>query len=108
MAKLISTQALKAKLDGGERFVLAEALPEQYFRDGHLPGAVQVSHHVTPEVAAKLGGKDADIVVYCASSTCQNSHVAAQALERLGYSKVSVFAGGKQDWSDAGLPLVRE
>ena len=47
----------------------------------------------------------AEIVVYCASSTCQNSHIAARTLQSLGYRDVAVYAGGKQDWSEAGLAL---
>jgi rhodanese-related sulfurtransferase len=43
--------------------------------------------------------------VYCASSTCQNSHVAAKVLGQMGYANVVVYAGGKQDWQEAGLPV---
>ena len=42
-----------------------------------------------------------------ASATCQNSHIAARHLEQMGYTSVSVYAGGKQDWSEAGLPIER-
>jgi len=45
------------------------------------------------------------IVVHCASHTCRNSGVAAQALTGLGYEDVSVFPGGKQEWEEAGLSL---
>ena len=105
MSSLISRSELHQKLQRGERFVLAEALPEPYFRKGHLPGAVQLSHE-TPEVT-RLGGPDTEVVVYCASLSCQNSHVAAERLRALGFRDVKVYAGGKQDWADAGLPLVR-
>jgi rhodanese-related sulfurtransferase len=37
--------------------------------------------------------------------TCQNSHQAAERLAELGYSNVAVYAGGKQDWKEAGLRL---
>jgi rhodanese-related sulfurtransferase len=55
-----------------------------------------------------LPDRNAEIVVYCASATCQNSHIAARLLEQRGYTDVSVYAGGKQDWSEAGLALERE
>ena len=32
--------------------------------------------------------------------------MAAAALEALGYADVSVYAGGKKDWSEAGLALI--
>ena len=46
-----------------------------------------------------------EVVVYCASATCQNSHIAARVLDQIGYRNVSVFAGGKQAWIEAGLAL---
>ena len=49
--------------------------------------------------------KAAEVVVYCASATCQNSHIAARILEQAGYASVAVYAGGKQDWSEAGGAL---
>lgn len=93
---------------GDPRLVLLEALPEPYYRDGHLPGARWFPHERARELAAVAAPrKDDPVVVYCASATCRNSHVAAQALRDLGYRDVRVYAGGKADWADAGLPLER-
>jgi len=38
--------------------------------------------------------------VYCASGTCQNSHIAANVLRQIGYDNVAVYAGGKADWKE--------
>ncbi len=86
--------------------VLVEALPERYYVDLHLPGARHLPHDQVEALASRvLPDKDAEIVVYCANAQCQNSHVAARALAKLGYRKVSVYAEGKQDWIEAGLPV---
>lgn len=88
------------------RVTVAEALPQRYFDDGHLPGAVHLPHDQVDELApSRLPHRDARIVVYCANVQCQNSHIAAQRLRALGYLDVSVYAGGKQDWAGAGLTL---
>jgi len=106
--KQIDRDTLSRKLAGANPPVLAEALPEKYFRDWHLPGARHLPHDEVEHLAAKvLPDKSAEIVVYCASRSCQNSHVAAAKLSRLGYENVAVYAGGKQDWSEAGLPVER-
>jgi len=103
--KLIDRSTLQQRL---ERVTLVEALPEKYYRDGHLPGARHLPHDQVRELAARvLPDRDAEIVVYCASATCQNSHIAARMLAQLGYGDVAVYAGGKQDWSEAGLALER-
>ena len=104
--KLIDRNTLQAKLG---QVTLAEALPEKYYRDGHLPGAKHLPHDQVRQLApAVLPDKGAEIVVYCASRTCQNSHIAAKVLEQMGYANVAVYAGGKQDWQEAGLALELE
>ncbi|MET0591715.1 MAG: rhodanese-like domain-containing protein [Polyangiaceae bacterium] len=95
--------------EGGDNagFALAEILPAQYYVSGHLPGAI---HLPLDAFGGSLDGvlpnKDGEIVVYCASATCQNSHIAARKLASLGYANVRVFSGGKAAWSQAGQPLV--
>lgn len=107
MKNLIDRTALNAKL-ADPRLVLLEALPETYYAQGHLPGARWFPHDRAKELAAvAVPRKDAPVVVYCASDTCQNSHVAAKVLTDLGYTDVSVYAGGKADWEAAGLPFER-
>jgi rhodanese-related sulfurtransferase len=108
MSKIISTNRLQERIAANPTLVLLEALPQKYFVDGHLPGALHFPHdQVGALVPALLPDKTAEIVVYCASNTCNNSHTAASRLGQLGYTNVSVYSGGKQDWSDAGLPLER-
>jgi rhodanese-related sulfurtransferase len=109
MSKIIDRNELQRRLDTINRTILVEALPEKYYRDGHLPGARHLPHtEVSQRAATVLPDKNAAIVVYCASATCQNSHIAAKLLEQRGYTDVSVYAGGKQDWSEAGLAFERE
>jgi len=108
MPKTIDRDELRRKLAGTNPPVLAEALPEMYFRDWHLPGARHLPHDEVERLAAGvLPDKSAEIVVYCASRSCQNSHIAAVKLAQLGYENVAVYAGGKQDWSEAGLAVER-
>ena len=108
MPKSIDRDTLLSLLNESNPPLLAEALPEKYYVDWHLPTAKHLPHDRTRELAAALfPSKEAAIVVYCASRTCQNSHIAARVLEQLGYRDVSVYPGGKQDWQEAGLPVER-
>jgi len=85
---------------------LVEALPEQYYRDGHLPGAIQLNHdEFRTHADTRLPARDAFIVVYCSNSACQNSRMAAQTLASMGYTNVAEYEEGKQDWIEAGLPI---
>jgi hypothetical protein len=70
MAALISREELKAKMDRGDRFTLVEALPEEAYREAHIPGAINVPAGKVRELApTMLPDKNADIVVYCAKPT---------------------------------------
>ncbi|MEU7897967.1 rhodanese-like domain-containing protein [Nonomuraea sp. NPDC049152] len=64
-------------------------------------------HRARPGVgrAGRAGGPDrtATVVVYCSGPYCNRSKIAAAAFVRLGYADVRVYAGGKQDWAEAGL-----
>ena len=87
---LITRVELRDKLIMGEAVTLAEVLPEKYWRDFHLPGALQMDY---TEVAYKahelLPDKGPTIVVYCASTECQNSSKAVHTLEDSGYINVN-------------------
>ena len=106
MNRLISREELRTRLSSASRPVLVEALPEKYYAANHLPGALHLPHDKVDTLAAgTLPEKSAEIVVYCANRQCQNSHIAAHRLSVMGYTNVSVYAGGKQDWEEAGLPF---
>ena len=105
---MINRQDLQEKITREPGLVLLEALPERYWRKGHLPNARLFPHDRVRELASVAAPrKDAPIVVYCASVTCENSQQAAAELTALGYSDVRVYAEGKADWEAAGLPLER-
>jgi rhodanese-related sulfurtransferase len=106
MIQTITRDELAAQLGSHEPPQVLETLPERYYRKAHLPGARLMPHDRVGELAPTLvPDKSSDIVVYCASDTCKSSHQAAAELERLGYSSVRVYVGGKADWEAANLPL---
>ena len=108
MLKTITLAQLRSRIDSTNPPTLLEALPERYYADKHLPAALHFPHDQVDRLAAQLlSDKEAEIVVYCASATCRNSHIAAQRLSQLGYTNVAVYAGGKQEWEEAGLPFER-
>jgi rhodanese-related sulfurtransferase len=106
MLKTIDLQQLRRRLYSPNPPTLLEALPERYYAQKHLPGAQLFPHDRVKELApAVVPDRGTEIVVYCASRTCQNSRIAAQSLVQLGYGNVAVFEGGKQEWEENGMPL---
>jgi rhodanese-related sulfurtransferase len=101
----ITRQELQARI-ADQDLILLEALPETSYRQGHLPGARVFPVEQARDLARTLSPRrDAPIVVYCASETCNNSDTVAKLLAGVGYTDVRVYKGGKADWQSAGLPV---
>lgn len=105
----LSRDELVAALESDETPTLIEALPNSYYAAEHLPGAINIPHDEIQQRAATLVPKKSQpIVVYCANAQCNNSHMAAQSLRKMGYSAVYEYVEGKEDWKAAGLTLERD
>ena len=106
MSQFISREDLKTLIAAGTKQTIVEALPRKYYEAEHLPGAINVPHDEVQATASRLiPDKSGPVIVYCASAECQNSHIAAEDLRRLGYSRVYEYTEGKKGWKEAGLPL---
>jgi rhodanese-related sulfurtransferase len=105
----VTADELLRKLDDGDKFVLVDALAPMVYAHSHLPGAINIPpSDVDPlRIAKRIPEKDTEIVVYCASSECDDSVEAAKRLTALGYTHVRHYAGGKDEWRERGFPLER-
>jgi rhodanese-related sulfurtransferase len=102
----IDRDTLWAKIERGEGLVLVDALPPLAYAGAHLPGAVNIPPERVDDLAARrIPDPSIEIVVYCAGPGCDSSVDVAERLVALGYTNVQHYAGGKQEWREAGLPL---
>ncbi len=63
--KTISREELKAKMDGGDEFVLLEVLGEASYRREHLPGAVR--YEGSDAIPDLLPDRSTQVVAYCSN-----------------------------------------
>lgn len=111
MAKIITTEELKKELDNKKSFYLIDVLMKNSFEARHIPGAKNVPYGTDfiKQFAEEINAsKDAEIIVYCASSGCQLSVMAAVALEKAGYSNVRHYKDGLAGWQNAGYKFEGE
>src|SRR5918996_2198505 len=94
-------EAVKERLEGGERLSLLDVREQDEVENGIVPGARTLSRaHFESRVEDVLPDKDVPVVVYCASGV--RSAFAAKTLGELGYSDVASMSGGFTRWKDLG------
>ena len=92
----ITAEEAKQIMDSEEGYIILDARTQEEYDQGHIPGAIVISHEEIAEKAEEvLTDKDQLILVYCRSG--RRSKIAAEALEELGYTNIKEF-GGIIDW----------
>ena len=92
----ITAQEAKTIMDTEEGYVILDTRTREEYDQGHIPGAIQISHdEITEKGEEVLTDKDQLILVYCRSG--RRSKIAAEALVELGYTNIKEF-GGIIDW----------
>ena len=88
----ITAEEAKQIMDKEEGFIILDVRTQEEYDQGHLPGAVVISHEEIAEKAeGALTDKDQLILVYCRSG--RRSKIAAEALVELGYTNIKEFGG---------------
>lgn len=108
MARGISRDQLRKKIENNEDFVLVDALSPEHYKRSHIPGAVNLPLEFIDEADEVIPNKDSEIVVYCMNTNCGTSKEEARELEEMGYENILHYPGGKQDWLNANLPIESE
>ena len=97
---------VKAKLDAGEKFHLVDVREDREWEAGHLPGAMHLGKGVIErDVEKQIPDPDAQIVLYCGGGF--RSALAADNLQKMGYTNVISMDGGWRGWTEANLPTQK-
>ena len=92
---------VKGMLAGGERFHLVDVREESEWARGHLPGAMHLCKGIIErDVEAAIPDHGARIVLYCGGGF--RSALAADNLQKMGYTNVASMDGGWRGWTEAG------
>jgi rhodanese-related sulfurtransferase len=97
---------VRARQSAGEAFTLVDVREESEFAAGHLPGAVHIGKGVIErDIEAKIPDPATPLVLYCGGGF--RSALAAETLQRMGYTNVLSMDGGWSGWVKAGLPTEK-
>jgi rhodanese-related sulfurtransferase len=96
---------VKKRFDRGEKLLIVDVREDNEWAKDHLPGAVHLGKGIIERDAeVKLPDRSAEIILYCGGGF--RSALAADNLQKMGYTNVVSMDGGIRDWRDKGYPLT--
>jgi len=96
---------VKARLDKGDKPLIVDVLEESEFARDHLPGAAHLGKGVIErDVEQRFPDTSAELILYCGGGF--RSALAADNLQKMGYTNVISIDGGIRDWRNKGYPLT--
>ncbi|MGH7449190.1 MAG: rhodanese-like domain-containing protein [Longimicrobiales bacterium] len=96
--------AVRGRIERGDAFHLIDVREDSEWAKGHLPGATHVGRGVLErDIETIIPDTGADIVLYCGGG--YRSALAADALQKMGYTNVKSMDGGFRGWKSADLPI---
>jgi rhodanese-related sulfurtransferase len=98
---------VKRRIDAGENLILVDVREDNEWAKGHLPGAVHMGKGVIErDIEQQVSDTGTKLVLYCGGGF--RSALAADNLQKMGYTNVESMDGGWRGWTEAGLPTVRD
>lgn len=92
-------------LDAGETFELVDVREGEEWRRGHLPRARHLCKGILErDIETMIPDPTTRIVLYCGGGF--RSALAAENLQKMGYTNVASMDGGWRGWTEAGLPTA--
>lgn len=87
----------------GEGAVLVDVREDNEWEKEHAAGAVHLGRGVIErDIISAFPAKNTELILYCGGG--YRSALAAESLQKMGYSNVSSMIGGWRAWRDAEAP----
>jgi rhodanese-related sulfurtransferase len=102
----ITAEEVRAKQQLKEDFVFVDVREDSEWAQGRAEGSIHLGKGIIErDIEERIPQKKREIVLYCGGG--YRSALAADALQRMGYTNVHSMAGGIKTWRDRGLPMIR-
>ena len=98
---------MRARQAAGDRFLLIDVREESEFAAGHIPGAIHLGKGIIErDIEGKVPDTTTPLVLYCGGGF--RSALAADNLQKMGYTSVISMDGGMRGWKEKGLAVEKE
>jgi rhodanese-related sulfurtransferase len=99
-----NVDAVKARIDRGEKVLLIDVREESEYAKDHVPDAIHLGKGVIErDIEARVPELNTEMILYCGGGF--RSALAADNLQKMGYTNVISMDGGIRDWREKGYPL---
>ena len=89
----------------GETLTFVDVREESEYAKGHIPSAIHLGKGVIErDIEAKIPDPAKELILYCGGGF--RSALAADNLQKMGYTNVLSMDGGWRGWTEAGLPVA--
>jgi len=106
LAAELGPHNVKRLMDSGVRnFVILDVRSVEGYREGHVPGALNIPFEELPNRLKELP-KNQEITTYCWNVTCLLCTKAAYVLASKGFTAREMI-GGIASWQEAGFPVEK-
>src|SRR4051812_24767231 len=103
----VTVDDVRKMIDGGETFTLVDVREESEWARDHLPGAVHLGKGIIErDIEQRVPDTGTPIVLYCGGG--YRSALAADNLQKMGYTNVLSMDGGHRGWRERGYPLTQD
>lgn len=98
---------VKKRIDRGDKFLLVDVREESEYAKDHLPGAIHLGKGVIErDIEARVPDLNTEMILYCGGGF--RSALAADNLQKMGYTNVISMDGGIRGWRDKHFPVVKD
>jgi rhodanese-related sulfurtransferase len=100
----LNVDETRARLAANPDARLIDVREDTEWANGHAAGASHIGKGVIErDIETAVPDKNAELILYCGGG--YRSILAADALQRMGYTNVASMAGGWRGWRAAGAPV---
>jgi rhodanese-related sulfurtransferase len=104
--KETDVEEVKEKLDRGDKFLLVDVREESEFAKDHLPGAIHLGKGIIErDIESRVPDLNTPMVLYCGGGF--RSAMAADNLQKMGYTNVISMDGGVRGWREKNFPMTK-
>jgi rhodanese-related sulfurtransferase len=94
----ITREQMQAKKDNGETVVLVDVREDNEWEKGHIPDAIHIGKGVIErDIEKQIPDQATQVVLYCGGGS--RSALAAENVQRMGYTNVASLIGGYRGWT---------